>query len=314
MTRLKNINILKCHCENSGSLIINENKICCKSKACFHYDIKNAYKTHNDVPILISNYYCDSAFDSNDIESQVKRSKPNKFVKIVKNVLLNKQNYTINNASLFLKELEPKASILIIGGGEKGVGTDEIYNSNKIKIISTDVYYTENVDFIVDAHYLPFKDNSFDGVWIQAVLEHVLEPNKVVSEIYRVLKKDGIVYAETPFMQQVHEGAYDITRFTVVGHRYLFKNFSTIKIGGIDGVGTVMTWSIYYFFWSIFRSRIFAKLFYLFFSLILNPFDKIADKKSLFDAGSGSYFLGRKSAKTITQKEVIKIYRGMQQN
>ena len=35
----------------------------------------------------------------------------------------------------------------------------------------------------------------------------------------------GIVYAETPFMQQVHEGAYDFTRYTVLGHRYLFKKF-----------------------------------------------------------------------------------------
>tara|TARA_A100001035_G_C27787074_1_gene505018 strand:+ start:2289 stop:3227 length:939 start_codon:yes stop_codon:yes gene_type:complete len=312
MSYLNKLNILKCHCENSDHLFINENKICCKKIGCFHNDIKNAYTVFNDVPILISNHYCDTAFDPNDIQSQVKRSKPNKFIEIVKKIFIKKQNYTINNANLFLKELKPQASVLIIGGGEKGMGTDDLYSSDKIKITSTDVYYTENVDFIVDAHFLPFKDNSFDGVWIQAVLEHVLDPNKVVSEINRVLKSNGIVYAETPFMQQVHEGAYDITRFTVVGHRYLFKNFSTIKIGGIDGVGTVMTWSIYYFFWSIFRSRALAKFFYLFFSLILNPFDKLADKKSLFDAGSGSYFLGRKSNKAISQKEAIKTYRGMQ--
>ena len=314
MTYVNKLNILKCHCENSDGLFINENKICCKKKSCFHYDLKNAYHVFNDVPILISNHYCDTAFESGNVQSQVNRSRSSKFIEKVKKIFIKKQHYTINNADLFLKELNPQASVLVIGGGEIGMGSDVLYSSDKIKITSTDVYYTDKVDFIADAHFLPFKDNSFDGIWIQAVLEHVLDPNKVVSEIYRVLKEDGIVYAETPFMQQVHEGAYDITRFTVVGHRYLFKNFTTIKIGGIDGVGTVMTWSIYYFFWSIFRSRILAKLFYLFFSLILNPFDRLADKKSLFDAGSGSYFLGRKSTKTISQKEVIKIYRGMQQN
>jgi SAM-dependent methyltransferase len=41
--------------------------------------------------------------------------------------------------------------------------------------------------------------------WIQAVLEHALDPPVVVAEIYRVLKPGGLVYADTPFMQRVHE-------------------------------------------------------------------------------------------------------------
>ena len=43
------------------------------------------------------------------------------------------------------------------------------------------------------------------------------------------------MYAETPFMQQVHEGAYDFTRFTVLGHRCLFKYFEKNDSGGIRG-------------------------------------------------------------------------------
>ena len=69
---------------------------------------------------------------------------------------------------------------------------------------------------IADAHYIPFRDGSFQGVLIQAVLEHVIEPEKVVGEIHRVLAKDGVVYSEI-FMQQVHEGAFDITRFSISG-------------------------------------------------------------------------------------------------
>ena len=63
----------------------------------------------------------------------------------------------------------------------------------------------------------------------------MVEPEKVVAEIYRVLKENGIVYAETPFMQQVHEGAYDFTRYTVLGHRYLFRQFHALSIGGNKG-------------------------------------------------------------------------------
>ena len=87
MSYLNKLNILKCHCENSDHLFINENKICCKKKGCFHNDIKNAYTVFNDVPILISIIIV-TAFDPNDIQSQVKRSKSNKFIEIVKKYLL----------------------------------------------------------------------------------------------------------------------------------------------------------------------------------------------------------------------------------
>ena len=39
-----------------------------------------------------------------------------------------------------------------------------------------------------DAHSLPFKKEVFDSIICQAVLEHVKNPNKVVDEMFRVLK------------------------------------------------------------------------------------------------------------------------------
>jgi ubiquinone/menaquinone biosynthesis C-methylase UbiE len=59
---------------------------------------------------------------------------------------------------------------------------------------------------VCDAHHLPFQIESFDGVIVQAVLEHVFDPNRYVEEIHRVLKMDAVVYAETPFIQQADEG------------------------------------------------------------------------------------------------------------
>ena len=55
-----------------------------------------------------------------------------------------------------------------------------------------------------------------------------MDPNKVAAEIFRVLSSDGIVYAETPFLQESHEEPYDFTRFTELGHRWLFRNFKEI--------------------------------------------------------------------------------------
>lgn len=44
-----------------------------------------------------------------------------------------------------------------------------------------------------------------------------MEPWVVAEEITRVLKEGDFVYSEVPFLQAVHEGAYDFTRFTLGG-------------------------------------------------------------------------------------------------
>jgi ubiquinone/menaquinone biosynthesis C-methylase UbiE len=49
---------------------------------------------------------------------------------------------------------------------------------------------------VSDAHVLPFKDKTFDVIISCEVLEHVVNPDKVVKEMKRVLTNDGIVIIE----------------------------------------------------------------------------------------------------------------------
>ena len=105
---------------------------------------------------------------------------------------------------------------------------EPFYPEPRIALVAFDIYASPQVQFVADAHHIPLEDGCFDAVIVQAVLEHVLEPGRVVAEIYRVLKPNGLVYAETPFLQHVHEGAYELfTRFTESGHRYLFSGISS---------------------------------------------------------------------------------------
>src|SRR5207244_1565848 len=67
------------------------------------------------------------------------------------------------------------------------------------------------------------------------------------AEIWRVLKPDGLVCAETPFMQQVHGGCYDFIRFSLLGHRRLFQAFEEVRSGIAVGPGTALAWSWTYF-------------------------------------------------------------------
>ena len=204
-----------------------------------------------------------------------------------------------------------KPRVLVIGAGERGSGTESLWSDPLIEIEGIDIYLASSVDVVCDAHYLPYANESFDGVWIQAVLEHVVEPQVVVAEIYRVLRASGIVYAETPFMQQVHEGAFDFTRFTVLGHRYLFRDFEIVDAGGNKGAETVLAWSIRYFTWALTRSRFISRLVGLGMHVLLKPFAAILSRKALFDSSSGVFFLGRKSTTRVSHRELTKLYDGL---
>ncbi|KAF4690085.1 Hexaprenyldihydroxybenzoate methyltransferase, mitochondrial [Perkinsus olseni] len=47
------------------------------------------------------------------------------------------------------------------------------------------------------AYEIPFPDNSFDGVIISEVLDHLMDLRKAMQEIYRVLKPGGVVVFDT---------------------------------------------------------------------------------------------------------------------
>lgn len=78
--------------------------------------------------------------------------------------------------------------------------------------------YGSRPDVFADAHKLPFADNSIGAVACFEVLEHVTEPDAVISEIARVLSAGGIVAFSMPFLYPVHDAPYDFQRWTA--HRW----------------------------------------------------------------------------------------------
>lgn len=80
---------------------------------------------------------------------------------------------------------------------------------------------TKGPDLTYDGRTLPFEDKSFDTVLNCQVLEHTPEPGRLVSEMGRVLKDDGLLILTAPFDFRLHEQPHDYFRYTPHGLRTL---------------------------------------------------------------------------------------------
>jgi len=296
-------------------LVLKEHQFICQSHHC-----ARSFPVINNTPILLHEQA--SIFSIDDFvaqrpttfdlkENKLKNALSNLLPKIDRN-LKAEQNYS-KMVDLLLHDLEAP-QVLVIGCGNLGKGMTALAKNSAIDLLETDVSWGNRTQIICDAHNLPFADAVFDGVIIQAVLEHVVDPYRCVAEIHRVLKHAGIVYAETPFMQQVHMGCYDFTRFTHLGHRRLFRQFDEIESGAANGPGTALAWSYQYFLLSFFESKILRKLtraFARLTSFYLQYFDYLLlNKPGAFDAASGYYFMGRKGEDILDDRDLLTLYRG----
>ncbi len=199
----------------------------------------------------------------------------------------------------------PNARILAIGAGDAQFSGNVTY---------TDVALGRHVSCIADAHDLPFASESFDACIAVAVLEHVLDPYRCVQEITRVLKADGLVYAETPFMQPVHMGAYDFTRFTRLGHRRLFRYFEEIRSGVVGGAGVSAAQMLRYTLAAMSDRpgiRKWLKLVGLIATFPLRWLDYLSHgHQAAYDCASAFYFFGRRSDEPLSDQDLIRGFRG----
>jgi SAM-dependent methyltransferase len=57
----------------------------------------------------------------------------------------------------------------------------------------------------LDATDIPYGDSTFDCIIFNHILEHIPNYQKALSEIYRVLKPNGIAILQTPYSELFHE-------------------------------------------------------------------------------------------------------------
>jgi uncharacterized protein YbaR (Trm112 family)/SAM-dependent methyltransferase len=308
--------MLRCPiCKNNLELINQNQQFHCTDERCNYY-----FPILQGVPCLINEkssiFLIDDFIQSKSLFFNLQKNKiKDRLQRIGPTISTNtkaRENY--KRFAQQLLERSPNPMVLVLGGSILGQGMKTMLSFPAIKFIESDVSFGPRTMLICDAHDIPFRNETFDGVIAQAVLEHVVDPYHCVEEIHRVLKKDGLIYAETPFIQQVHGRQYDFTRFTHLGHRRLFRQFEQIESGAVCGPGMALAWSYQYFLLSFTKSKVIRsaiKVFGRFTSFFLKYFDYyLINKSGTLDAASGYFFMGRKSEKILSDKELIKLYEG----
>lgn len=284
------------------------------SYRCTRSECGQSYEVVGGQPILVDfdqSILVGEEVKASAARSVIRRGEHGFKREIVRRMLPTNHAAALNAARLIelARSLSDLPKVLIIGGGSRGEGTGQLYDDPALQLVSFDIYASELTQFVADAHRTPLADASVDAVWVQAVLEHVLDPWRVVGEIHRILRPGGVVYAETPFLQPVHEGAYDFTRFTESGHRWLFRDFEEIDSGVVLGAGDQLLSSIEHAARGAFRSvtaGVVAKLMLFWLRFI----DRLIPRAYASDAASAVYFLGRKSDSAIGPKDMVAYYKG----
>ena len=181
--------------------------------------------------------------------------------------------------------------------GSYGMADYKKYFPNRVGI---DIRPGEGVDQVASVYALPFPDNHFDNVLCISVLEHLIEPQKAIAEMQRVLKKNGKIILSAPFLFPIHDAPDDYWRFTKYGLQILFNDWRIIDLKGetnaqeslaslLQRLGFQSDIKMRYFFKTIIYSMsyVLLKLPYLF----SNIYGDIRKTKLEKDAFSGAFFL-----------------------
>lgn len=123
--------------------------------------------------------------------------------------------------------------VLDLGEGDKSL--IRVLESKRFKVKGYDI---DSVNF--ENETLPEQNNSVDMIICNSVIEHISNISNLFSEIYRVLKKDGILIIVTPNFSYDYKNFYDdpthVNPFTVNKLNEVLKLFNFTKVNIVPWV------------------------------------------------------------------------------
>jgi SAM-dependent methyltransferase len=125
--------------------------------------------------------------------------------------------------NFFLKKITINGKTLDIGSKDYYSAYEFMRKDNDCDLVFLDNYSTENKDNLIKMNIeekLAIENNVYDTVILFNVIEHVENYKQLITEINRILKKNGKLELFVPFLFRYHEDPKDFVRLT---HYYLKK-------------------------------------------------------------------------------------------
>ncbi|HQU85463.1 MAG TPA: methyltransferase domain-containing protein [Pyrinomonadaceae bacterium] len=148
------------------------------------------------------------------------------------------------------------------------------------------VFRGHKADIFGDAMNLPLEDNSVDTILCTEVLEHLPDPEKAISEFFRILRPGGTLITTAPFIYPVHD-TWDFFRYTPKGLAAIMtrRGFEIERVESLSGGGITIAlmfnifWFDLGFLWTkwLYPIGVLLRPLLLIFVFIVNILGLIAD-------------------------------------
>jgi hypothetical protein len=190
----------------------------------------------------------------------------------------------------------PEAWIL-----DAGAGLRRTYYLN---VVNYEVVAYPTTDVLGIVERMPFRDDAFDVVLSNAVLEHVRDPFEAAREMIRVLKPGGTLYCAVPFLQPYHGYPHHYFNMTEQGLRSLFDDRLEVLEHGVPHYFHP-AWTVAWMLnaWSAgltepvreeFMKMTVAELASFSHDQMSRPFVVGLDERKQFELASGTFLIARK--------------------
>lgn len=185
----------------------------------------------------------------------------------------------------FLMGNEFRGDVLDIGGkkeSKRGCFDPKETGANSWRYLNID--NSTQPDFLCSADNIPLPDENLDTIVMSEVIEHLESPFLVLKETYRLLKKEGSLFASIPFLFPVHADPNDFQRWTKIKiiselRKAGYNEIEVLEMGGIFAV----TYDLFRFSYKNKFSRALLK--------ICRPLVFLMEKTHLHEHTTTGYFI-----------------------
>ncbi|KKS34864.1 MAG: hypothetical protein UU95_C0007G0001 [Parcubacteria group bacterium GW2011_GWC2_42_12] len=136
--------------------------------------------------------------------------------------------------NLELRQYKIYGQVLDIGGGVNPSYLDFLQTDENRQIRNLD---SKNTAIDLEKDKLPAENESIDCVLMFNILEHIYNYNFLAREVFRVIKKSGLVLGFVPFLVNYHPDPRDYFRYTGEALQKIFNQagFTEIKVNEVGG-------------------------------------------------------------------------------